>query len=157
MKIVVDIKDDDYYDIIGGALIGEFTMMEVISAVKNGTPLPKGHGRKFEKIVVEYPPAELCTYPEYRGKPYFSIKYEENGEHIIGFGTYNQEVLSRYLLEYFIVSMIIEADKAESKKYCDHNICVLNEYNGIGCDDCEVAKSRELQEREDKKDERKEI
>lgn len=58
--------------------------------------------KKFEEIVVEYPPAELCTYPKYRGKPYFSIKYEENGEHIIGFGTYNPEVLSRYLREYFI-------------------------------------------------------
>lgn len=65
-------------------------------------PIPKGHGRKFEEIVVEYPRADLCTYPEYRGKPYFSIKYEENGEHIIGFGTYNPEVLSRYLREYFI-------------------------------------------------------
>ena len=59
--------------------------------------------RKFEEIVVGYPPAELCTYPEYRGKPYFSIKYEENGKHIIGFGTYNPEVLSRYLRDYFIV------------------------------------------------------
>lgn len=76
----------------------------------------KGHGRKFEEIVVEYPPAELCTYPEYRGKPYFSIKYEENGEHIIGFGTYKQEILSRYLREYFIVSMIIGADKREREE-----------------------------------------
>ena len=58
--------------------------------------------RKFEEIVIDYPPAELCTYPEYRDKPYFSIKYEENGEHIIGFGTYKPEVLSRYIREYFI-------------------------------------------------------
>lgn len=58
--------------------------------------------RKFEEIVVNYPSAELCTYPEYRGKPYFSIKYEENGEHFIGFGTYKPEVLSRFLREYFI-------------------------------------------------------
>lgn len=58
--------------------------------------------RKFKKIVVEYPPADLCIYPEYKGKPYFSIRYEENGEHIIGFGTYNPDVLTRYLQEYFI-------------------------------------------------------
>jgi len=58
--------------------------------------------RKFEEIVVEYPPADLCIYPEYKGKPYFSIKYEENGKHIIGFGTYNPEVLTSYLQEYFI-------------------------------------------------------
>lgn len=69
--------------------------------------------RKFEAIVVEYPPAELCTYPEYIGKPYFSIKYEENGEHIIRFGTYNPVVLSMYLKEYFIAPTIIEAESED--------------------------------------------
>ena len=29
------------------------------------------------------------------------------------------------------------------QKYCDRNICISNEYNGIGCDECEVTKSRE--------------
>lgn len=58
--------------------------------------------RRFEEIVVEYPPDDLCTYPEYAGKPYFSIKYEENGEHIVGFGTYKPDVLTRYLKEYFL-------------------------------------------------------
>ena len=69
--------------------------------------------KKFEEIVVEYPPADLCTYPEYKDKPYFSIKYEENGEHFIGFGTYNPEVLSRYLQEYFIMPTITEEDGVE--------------------------------------------
>lgn len=32
--------------------------------------------------------------------------------------------------------------KAE-EKYCDRNICVKNEYNGIGCEDCEVTKSQD--------------
>ena len=27
-------------------------------------------------------------------------------------------------------------------KYCDRNICVSNEYNNIGCDECEVTKSQ---------------
>lgn len=58
--------------------------------------------RIFEKIVVDYPPEDLCTYPEYKGKPYFSIQYEENGEHFVGFGTYKPEVFSHYLNEYFI-------------------------------------------------------
>ena len=31
----------------------------------------------------------------------------------------------------------------ECEKYCDRNICISNEYNGIGCDECEVTKSRE--------------
>ena len=112
MKLVIDIPEEDYNN---GTLVNYFKCysMELDKIIYDGTPLPKGHGKNFEEIVVEYPPAELCTYPEYRGKPYFSIKYEENGEHIIGFGTYNQEVLSRYLREYFIVSMIIEEESEE--------------------------------------------
>ena len=31
----------------------------------------------------------------------------------------------------------------ECEKYCDRNVCVFNEYNGIGCNECEVTKSRE--------------
>lgn len=60
--------------------------------------------RIFVELVVEYPDPELCTYKEYRGKPYYSIKYIENGETHIGFGTYKPEVLSQYLKENFISS-----------------------------------------------------
>ena len=28
-------------------------------------------------------------------------------------------------------------------KYCDRNICLRNEYNNVGCEDCEVTKSQE--------------
>ena len=31
----------------------------------------------------------------------------------------------------------------QEPKYCDRNICLRNEYNGIGCDECEVTKSQE--------------
>ena len=58
--------------------------------------------RTFLEIVVSYP--AFCTYPEYEGKPYYAIKFEENGETIVGFGTYKPEVLSQYLREYFIPS-----------------------------------------------------
>ena len=61
--------------------------------------------RQFQEIVVEYPPEDLCTYPEYKGKPYFSIKYKEGNDYIIGYGTYNPEVLSRYLRDYFMPSV----------------------------------------------------
>lgn len=57
---------------------------------------------KFEEIVVEYPSPDVCTYPEYKGKPYFGIKYLENENHIIGYGTYNPKVLSDFLKEYFM-------------------------------------------------------
>lgn len=78
--------------------------------------------RKFEKIVVDYPPAELCVYPEYKGKPYFLIKYEENGKHIIGFGTYKPEVLSEYLREYFIAQTNIENVGEMSEKQTDGDL-----------------------------------
>ncbi len=59
------------------------------------------HGRTFQEIVVEYLPYN--TYP-YKGKPYFSIKYTENGQEFIGYGTFKPEVLSEYLKEYFMPS-----------------------------------------------------
>ena len=62
-----------------------------------------GIKREFQEIVAEYVDPDLCTYPEYRGKPYYSIKYLENGtDEIIGFGTYKPKVLSQYIRDYFI-------------------------------------------------------
>jgi len=63
-------------------------------------------GRVFKEIVVEYP--SYSTYPEYEGKPYFSIKYMENGQEFIGYGTYKPEVLSEYLREYFTPSVQLD-------------------------------------------------
>ena len=57
--------------------------------------------RTFLGIDVSYP--TICTYPEYEGKPYFGIKYLEDGETIVGFGTYKPDVLSEYLRKYFIM------------------------------------------------------
>jgi len=110
IELVIKIPEERYNRL---DYIDSLSLKEI---VRTGTPLPKGHTIKFEGIAVEYPPADLCTYPEYKGKPYFSIKYEKDGEHIIGFGTYNPEVLSRYIQEYFITPTIIEADKAESEE-----------------------------------------
>ena len=58
------------------------------------------NARAFQGIIVEYP--SICAYPEYEGKPYFSIKYTENGQEFIGYGTYKPEVLSEFLKEYFM-------------------------------------------------------
>ena len=57
--------------------------------------------KKFEEIVVEYPQEDLYIYLKYKGKPYFSIKYEENGKHFKGFGTYDPKMLSKYLKDDF--------------------------------------------------------
>lgn len=40
------------------------------------------------------------------------------------------------------LDMAIQALEQEPA-YCDRNICLRNEYNGIGCDECEVTKSQE--------------
>lgn len=60
------------------------------------------HGKyEFLEIFAQYVPDDICTYPENRGKPYYSIHFRENGEDFVGFGTYKIEVLSRYLQDYF--------------------------------------------------------
>ena len=67
--------------------------------------------KKFIEIVAEYP--ATCTDPEFKGKPYFSIRYEENGEKFEGFGTYKPEVLSEYIREYFIGADVVERKKGK--------------------------------------------
>ena len=42
-----------------------------------------------------------------------------------------------------IDTLIKASVNPQEPKYCDRNICVSNEYNGIGCDECEVTKSQE--------------
>ena len=41
------------------------------------------------------------------------------------------------------IDTLIKASVKQEPKYCDRNICVSNEYNGIGCNECEVTKSQE--------------
>lgn len=109
VKLCIDIPQDVYNNIV---IKNAYTSEDITNIRKafmdamffqSYTP---DHERKFEKIDVVYPSEESCIYPEYKGKPYFSIQYEQNGEHVVGFGTYNLEVLSRYLTEYFISPMI---------------------------------------------------
>ena len=70
-----------------------------IESIPSAEPEQK---RTFSGIDVSYP--TICTYPEYEGKPYYAIKYLEDGEIIVGFGTYKPDVLSEYLRKYFIPS-----------------------------------------------------
>lgn len=48
MQVVIDIPERDYKD----ALNGIFAIDVVREAVKNGTPLPKGHGRLIDADVL---------------------------------------------------------------------------------------------------------
>lgn len=102
------------------------------------------HGRVFKGIVVEY--------PEYKGKPYFSIKYTENGQEFIGYSTYKLEVLSEYLKEYFMPPAQPEPhwipvserlpSKEERKEWIDNNLdgigylypCLVTRYSSINPD-----------------------
>lgn len=74
-----------------------------IAKLDNMPMIAKEHKveREFIEILTNYQSDDLCSYPEYRGKPYFSIHYRENGEEFVGYGTYKIEVLSRYLRDYF--------------------------------------------------------
>ena len=73
--------------------------------------------KNFEGIIVTYHSDDIIPYPEYKGKPYFSIQYEENGEHHVGYGTYNPQVLSNYIKDYFNgrASIIEELEKIKAK------------------------------------------
>lgn len=64
--------------------------------------LKKEEEMEFVGIDVSYPDPEVCTYKEYRGKPYFGIKYKYNGDIFVGFGTYKPEILSGYIRNFFI-------------------------------------------------------
>ena len=72
---------------------------KAFDAMQTARPEPQT-ARVFQEIIVEYP--SISTYPEYEGKPYFSVKYTENGQGFIGYGTYKPEVLSEYLIKYFM-------------------------------------------------------
>ena len=53
-----------------------------------------------------------------------------------GFETYND------YSQLFDFVDTLSSVKPQEPKYCDRNICLRNEYNGIGCDECEVTKSQ---------------
>ena len=121
MKIEIDISEIDYK-----CCKENIPLLDVYErlykAVKDGTPLTECKSedcisREFQEIVVEYPPEDLCTYPEYKGKPYFSIKYKEGSDYFIGYGTYKPEVLSRYLRDYFMSSVTLQEPKCKDCKW----------------------------------------
>lgn len=85
--------------------------------------------RTFIELVVGYPEPELCTYKEYKGKPYYSIKYIENGKTYIGYGTYKPKVLSQFLSEYFISS----AQPEQRWIPCDETV-EIPDHEVLACD-----------------------
>ena len=46
MKLIIDIPEDRYKRIINDE---DYMPLDISCAIKNGTPLPKGHGRLIDK------------------------------------------------------------------------------------------------------------
>ena len=93
--------------------------------------------RQFEEIIVEHPE---ITDKEHKGKPYYSIKYVEDREKYIGYGTYKIEVLSSYIRDYFIPpaeperKIYANMPDADFEKWLhDHGICNPNIHEAIPC------------------------
>lgn len=89
----------DFDEILDLALIGLKHKAQL--SQEDATIVAKSK-RTFVELLVHYPHPDVCTYPEHKGKPYYSIKYIEDGECFVGFETYKPEVLSQYLRDYFM-------------------------------------------------------
>jgi len=113
-------KDD-----VNDGMLDEFDTESILKALPPAQPAQR-IARVFQGIVVEY--SSICAYPEYEGKPYFSIKYTENGQEFIGYGTYKPEVLSEYLKEYFM------PPAQPGWIPCDRELPKPNEEDGNGFD-----------------------
>jgi len=93
--------------------------------------------RNFEEIIVTYYPDHMIPYPEYKGKPYFSIQYEENGEHHVGYGTFSPQVLSGYIKDYFNGrASIVEALENQKTGHWIELGCVGNDNYDFKCSEC---------------------
>lgn len=103
MKRILDIDDNLFVRLFdNGTELSKEDKEKLEISVRNSVPVRPQGEREFIEILAQNVPEDLCTYPEYKGKPYYSIHYKENGEDFAGFGTYNPEVLSRYLRDYFM-------------------------------------------------------
>ena len=51
MKIVIDIDEKDYEDILNGETKASSLNWSTFNAIRDGTPLPKGHGRLIDADV----------------------------------------------------------------------------------------------------------
>lgn len=64
MKIVIDISEDNYKLMQDGNYCGILSY-EIYNAIKNGTPLSKGHGRLIDADEIQFENAEFDTYGDY--------------------------------------------------------------------------------------------
>lgn len=53
MQIVIDIDEKYYTDIKNSERCGNYSVLYALDAIRNGTPLPKGHGRLIDISDIE--------------------------------------------------------------------------------------------------------
>lgn len=63
MKLIIDIPEDIYEDIIKNGFIYDKDNEVVTYALKNGIPLPKGHGRLIDANKLLKQPLDTANYP----------------------------------------------------------------------------------------------
>ena len=68
------------YEMKYGAVIDQCGLETAYDIVGNLSSIKIDRNRNFLEIIVEYP--KICIYPEYEGKPYYSIKYEEKAKRL---------------------------------------------------------------------------
>ena len=105
MQIVIDILDIDYETIeLFGKFTSHFSVDDITKIIKNGTPLPKGHGRLGDLDALE----DFCNGRE--------IGNSLTGEILVTVGHYNDgDEINKKLFSEEIAPTIIPADKAESE------------------------------------------
>ena len=65
MKLIIDIPDEEYSEFIKADKNGYCARMIDIKAIKNGTPLPEGHGRLIDADEIQFENTEFETYGDY--------------------------------------------------------------------------------------------
>lgn len=63
-EIVIRISQEDYEAIKDGSIVGDMTIPYVFEAIRNGTPLPKGHGDLIDRRDLK---KEVYTTTEWNG------------------------------------------------------------------------------------------
>ncbi len=105
--------------------------------------------------LVKIEPCEKCVYSTKDG----CCQYDDITETIPQFEPSGDTVSLETVIEWLKTKDIIKLSSQEETarkelkalpsvnpqepKHCDRNICIQNEYNGIGCDECEVTKNQE--------------
>lgn len=65
MKVVIDISEELYAKVPTLVNKGSIWIGDVLEAVENGTPLPKGHGRLIDADEIQFENTEFDTYGDY--------------------------------------------------------------------------------------------